>query len=141
MFGVYVRPGATSYAFTHGTCASESANEDVEITYDSQTNSFGNPTLYNMGQAEDYSFGVNYTQPITLSRWAVSSQKAFDIFSSHDGPKDFQDIRALLLRQSGDHPVWEGNYAHGSIIHTISIDATTGEVTSSRTIDLTQLRI
>ncbi len=130
LLGIFMVKGSTNYAFTHGTCGTGSANEYVEVDYDSKARFVEVPKMDNFGSINDFDFiDHQNTQPISLSYWEISSGEAFRIISAHGGPPNLNALTArLALRQVDGSLVWYGTYSKDSHDYGININATTGQV-------------
>jgi hypothetical protein len=144
--GILVENDVARYAFTPGTCHGHfvmtpglpGISEYVVISYDLNAHSLGEPEVQNLRIANyDYGFGTDYTKPISLPDWKVSSGEVFQIISAHGGPNNPKDFLGsggsggLLLYQGGDSLQWEYVYQVGSVGSQFRINATTGQVIRS----------
>jgi hypothetical protein len=135
LLGILMQQGFTSYAFTSGTCGSGSPTDYVGIGYDFNKRSLTNPRIGRNSGA--YDFPPNFTQPISLPDWKISSERALQICFVHGGPQNLElqnpgvDSSALLLSQNGNSLIWVCFHSNGSGYHNSSVDATTGEFLGS----------
>src|SRR5581483_5999952 len=140
---ILIRQNVTRYAFTPGTCSSASVNDFVEVEYDFKSHSLGSPWVGDASQkAGFYDFPHDLTQPIPIQSWKVSSGDALRIISRQKETQNITDVSLLSNYASiqlyllNGSLVWDYSGSGYLVSDKVLINATTGQVISSKNIPI-----